>query len=94
MNDRFDDQPARRAPSFAPLSEQDKAAIAALEAEMADLEEQAKACAQETRRLQAAELAGEGTFAQEIFRLQQRKMMLATEIQHRKVRVNALRWGV
>jgi hypothetical protein len=94
MNDHSHNQPVRRGPSFVPLSEEDKSAIAALEAEIADLEEQAKAGALEIRRLQEAEVAGQGPFAQEIFRLQQQKMVLATEMQHRKVRANALRWGI
>lgn len=94
MNNHTDKQPARRGASFAPLSEQDQAAIAALETEIAGLDEQAKASAREIRRLQEAEVAGGGSFAQEIFRLQQRKMVLTTEMQHRKVRINALRWGI
>lgn len=94
MSNQYDRRPARSGPSFAPLSEEDKAAIAALEAEIAGLQEDITACIQETRRLQKAELAGEGLFAQDIFRLQQRKMVLTTEIQHRKVRINALRWGL
>lgn len=94
MSDQFKDQPARKGPSFAPLSAEDQAAIAALEEEIAGLEAESKTCVQEIRRLQEAELAGQGSFAQGIFRLQQRKMVLATEVQHRKVRINALRWGI
>jgi hypothetical protein len=79
---------------LAGLSEEDRAAMATLEAEIAGLAEETKACDLEIRRTKERELAGEGTFAPDIFRLQQRKMVLATEIQHRKVRINALRWGI
>jgi hypothetical protein len=67
------------------------AQIKALEAEIADLHAQQKQCEQETKELARREMAGEGPFAAQIHALKQRKMVLATEAQHRKVCINALR---
>lgn len=67
--------------------------VAALESEIAALAREQAACAAEVRGLMEREAAGEGPFAQEINSLKQRKMMLATEIQHRKAKINALLLG-
>jgi len=69
---------------------QTMAKIKALEAEIADLKAQQKQCEQEAKELLGREMAGEGIFAAQIHALKQRKMVLATEAQHRKVRINAL----
>ncbi len=67
--------------------------MAVLEGEIAELAREQAACAAEVRGLMEREAAGEGPFAQEINALKQRKMMLATEVQHRKVKLNALLLG-
>ena len=67
--------------------------VTALEREIAELAREQAACQAETRSLMAREAAGEGSFAQQINTLKQRKMMLATEAQHRKVMINALLLG-
>ncbi|MBI5523308.1 MAG: hypothetical protein HY910_11810 [Desulfarculus sp.] len=64
--------------------------IKALEAEIADLNAQQQACDQEVKDLAQREMAGEGPFAAQIHALKQRKMVLVTEAQHKKVRINAL----
>lgn len=69
---------------------QTKAQIKALEAEIADLNAQQKQCEQEAKELARREMAGEGIFAHQIHALKQRKMVLVTEAQHKKVRINAL----
>jgi hypothetical protein len=69
------------------------AQIKALEAEIADLHAQRKQCEEETKELARREMAGEGPFAAQIHALKQRKMVLTTEAQHRKVRINALILG-
>lgn len=66
------------------------AQIKALEAEIAELAAQQVACDQEAKELARREMAGQGPFARQIHELKQRKMVLATEAQHRKVRINAL----
>lgn len=66
------------------------AQIKVLEAEIADLTAQQEACHQKAKELASREMAGQGRFAPQIHELKQRRMMLATEIQHRKVRINAL----
>ena len=68
--------------------------LAELEAEIADLAVRQARCADEAKDLLAREAAGEGAFAAQIHELKQRRMMLATEIQHRKARLNALLLGV
>lgn len=89
MND-----PTRRAPrpAFAPVSPEDQARIKALEEEIDGFKGEMLDCGQQARELRARELAGEGIFSAEIFVLQQRKMTLTTEIQHRKVLINHLLW--
>lgn len=66
------------------------AQIKALEAEIAELNAQQQACDQEAKDLARREMAGEGPFASQIHALKQRKMVLITEAQHKKVRINAL----
>ncbi len=80
-------------PAFAPPPPEDQARIKALEEEIAGLHQQMQDCDKQSRELQGRELAGEGPFASEIFTMKQRKMMLATQIQHCKVRINHLLWG-
>lgn len=67
---------------------------AVLEREIAELAQEQTVCAAEVRGLLEREAAGEGPFAQEINTLKQRKMMLATEVQHRKAKLNALLLGI
>lgn len=67
------------------------AQIKALEAEITDLHAQQKQCEQETKEMVLREMAGEGPFAAQIHALKQRKMVLITEAQHRKVCINLLR---
>ncbi|MFH1060113.1 MAG: hypothetical protein V1797_15735 [Pseudomonadota bacterium] len=64
-----------------------------LEGEIAELAVRQEECAAEVRDLLAREAAGEGPFAGRIHALKQRRMVLATEVQHRKVRINALLLG-
>lgn len=64
--------------------------IHALEAEIANLAAQHKQCDHDYKELARREIAGEGPFAAQIHELKQRKMVLATEIQHRKARIKAL----
>ncbi len=66
------------------------ARIKALEEEIAGLAAQQKECDQEAKELARREMAGEGPFAAQIHALKQRKMVLTTEMQHKKVRINAL----
>ncbi|MFH1035362.1 MAG: hypothetical protein V1806_12710 [Pseudomonadota bacterium] len=76
-----------------PLFRQDPettARIKDLEAQICDLASQQGQCDQQVKGLARREMAGEGTFAAQIHELKQRKMMLATQIQHLKVRINAL----
>jgi hypothetical protein len=76
-----------------PLFRQDPevaAQIKALEAEIAESMAQQLQCSQEVKELARREMAGEGSFAPQIHALKQRKMVLATEAQHKKVRINAL----
>jgi hypothetical protein len=98
MSDFFASNPddARAPGPERPLSEDDPETIAqikALEAEIADLHAQRKKCEQETKELARREMAGEGPFAAQIHALKQRKMVLTTEAQHRRVRINALILG-
>lgn len=89
MNDSSDGPRARK-----PLFHEDPETMArfkALEAEIADLLAQQRQCEQETKELARREMAGEGLFAAQIHALKQRRMVLATEAQHRRVRINALR---
>lgn len=64
--------------------------IEELNQEIAALQEEIDAAEEEANRLLEREARGEGVFASEVFRLKQSKMMLMTEIQHRKVRINHL----
>ncbi len=66
--------------------------ITALKEQIEQLGREILACQEQKRQMLERELSGQGPFAQEIFRLQQRKMILTTEVQHRKVRINALRF--
>lgn len=68
--------------------------LAVLEREIAELAREQAVCAAEVRGLMEREAKGEGPFAQEINTLKQRKMMLATEVQHRKAKLNALLLGL
>ncbi len=85
--------PRVRSP-FQPPDPETQARMRALEEEIADLARQQAACVAEVRELLRREMAGEGLFAKRINELKQRKMMLATEAQHRKVRLNALLLGL
>ncbi len=67
--------------------------VAAWEREIAALAQERAQCEAEIRSLITREAAGEGPFAQPINALKQRKMMLATEAQHRKVLINGLLLG-
>ncbi len=67
-----------------------QAEVDGLNQKIAELEEQVRDCDRQARELMEREAAGEGVFAAEVFRHKQRKMMLLTEIQHLKVRINHL----
>jgi hypothetical protein len=75
------------------ISPEDQAQIQDLQAQISDLAAQLVECEKQTRAMMAREAAGDGVHASEIHRLKQLKMVLLTEIQHRKVRINALRFG-
>lgn len=65
--------------------------ISELEAQMRAIALEQKRCSQEIRRLMAAEDVEHGiVFPQEIHVLHQRKNMLETHMQYRRVRVNRL----
>lgn len=76
------------------ISPEDQAQIEDLQAQISDLAAQLVECEKQTRELLAREAAGEGSQAPQIHRLKQRKMVLLTEIQHRKVRINVLRFAI
>lgn len=62
--------------------------------EIAELASERERCQETALDLLAREQAGEGPFAREIFELKQQRLRLATEIQHLKVRINHLIYGV
>ncbi len=68
--------------------------IAELEADIESLARQQQELQARARLLMEKEAAGLGTFAGEIFRLKQERLMLATEVQHKKVRLNHLLFSV
>jgi hypothetical protein len=68
--------------------------IEALEDEITSLSREADDLKKQVAGLIQREAAGEGPFAGEIFRLGQRRQMLHTEIQHRRVKINHLLLGV
>lgn len=87
-------RPAPAGPAANPLDDpQARRRLADLESEIGELSAELAGCAQEAKDLLVREAAGEGPFAARIHELKQRRMMLATEIQHRKARINALLWG-
>jgi len=68
--------------------------IASLEREIEDFTREQKDVETRARELMARELAGEGPFAQEIFQLKQRKMVLLTQAQANRARINQILWGI
>ena len=68
--------------------------IAELEAEVEELAVERVQCEDDIRRLIEAEAAGEGSRAGEIHQLKQRKMMLATQMQHLRAKASALKLGI
>ena len=68
--------------------------IGELEAEIAAMEREAGELQKQATELIQKEAEGQGLFAQEIFRLGQKRRMLHTEIQHRRVRINYLLLGL
>ena len=68
--------------------------IEELEAEIAAMEIEAGELQKQATELIRKEAEGQGLFAQEIFRLGQKRRMLHTEIQHRRVRINYLLLGL
>lgn len=88
---------SRPAPAGLPANPLDDPAVRRrmeeLEAQIAELAASQAESAREAKDLLAREAAGEGPFAARIHELKQRRMMLATEIQHCKVRINALLLG-
>lgn len=81
-------------PSFSGLDPETQRQIKSLEGEIAGLKQEVAGCEDEARRLQAREMAGQGTFAKEIYALKQRKLTLLTEVQLRRAHVNRLRLGI
>jgi hypothetical protein len=76
-----------------PLFRQDPhtmAQVKDLEAQIAEIDAQRAQCGQEAQELARQEMAGQGTFAAQIHALKQRRMVLTTQAQHLKVRINAL----
>lgn len=67
--------------------------VKSFEAEIVDLHAQRRKCEQEAKDLSRQEMAGDGIFAAQIHALKQRKMVLTTEAQHLRVRINALIFG-
>lgn len=66
--------------------------ISELEAQMCAIALEQKRCSQAIRRLMAAEDVEHGiVFPQEIHELHQRKNMLETHMQYRRVRINRLK---
>lgn len=87
-------RPAPAGVAANPLDEpQVRERLARLEAEIAELAAGQAQCADQIKDLLAREARGEGPFAGQIHELKQRRMMLATEIQHRKARLNRLLLG-
>jgi cellobiose-specific phosphotransferase system component IIA len=72
------------------VSDETRQEIEELNQEIAALKEKIEAAEKEASQLLEREARGEGVFASRIFELKQNKMMLMTEIQHRKVRINHL----
>ena len=89
MNRCDDDQPA---PVFqmGELTPEDATTVEELKQEIEDLEKDIEDCALKLRQLLEEEVRSGSNHAQEIFELKQKKMMLGTEIQHRKVRINLI----
>lgn len=72
------------------MSDEAQQEIELLNQEIAELQEKIKASEKEVRELSEREARGEGVFASRLFELKQGKMMLITQIQHKKVRLNHL----
>lgn len=72
------------------MSDEAQQEIERLNQEIAELQEKIKASEKEVRELSQREARGEGVFASRLFELKQGKMILITEIQHKKVRLNHL----
>lgn len=68
--------------------------IQALEAEIAAMETEGEQLKKQMTELIQKEAEGQGIFAQEVFKLGQKRRMLHTEIQHRRVRINHLLLGI
>ncbi len=75
------------------ISEQAQQQVDQLNQQIAELQQEIERCEQEVRELLEREARGEGVFAAEVFERKQRKMMLTTEIQHKKVRINHILLG-
>lgn len=86
-----DGAPRRQASPFDPPDAETLRQIDELEAQIKEVEDERQACLDQAKELEKAELAGQGSHAAEIHRLKQRRMMLATQAQHLKVRVRFLR---
>lgn len=71
-------------------SDETRKTIEEINQEIAALQEKIEAAEKEANQLLEREARGEGVFASKVFELKQSKMMLMTEIQHRKVRINHL----
>lgn len=72
------------------MSDEAQQEIEWLNQEIAELQEKIKASEKEVQELSEREARGEGVFASRLFELKQGKMMLITQIQHKKVRLNHL----
>lgn len=72
------------------VSDETRREIERVNGEIDELQKNIQANDREARELMEREARGEGVFAARIFELKQNKMMLITEIQHKKVRINHL----
>ncbi|KMY68830.1 hypothetical protein AAU61_04385 [Desulfocarbo indianensis] len=72
------------------VSDETRREIERINGEIDELQKNIQANDREARELMEREARGEGVFAARVFELKQKKMMLITEIQHRKVRINHL----
>ena len=89
MTNCDDDQPGGGF-QMGELSPEDAATVEELKKEITQFEKDIEECAMKLRQLLEDEVRSGAVHAQEIFDLKQKKMMLGTEIQHRKVRINLM----
>ena len=68
--------------------------IELLEAEYAGLTERQKQCNLLARELMEKEASGEGIFAREIYEKKQQSIILATEMQHIRAKINRIKLGL